>query len=105
MDMDSDELAKQLHDKVTRGVALSSDEQAQLDAWYAQQDAAESAMFAQTNLPQALVALQAQVDAAVAQLLTVTQGVRDLTYQNDALRLDIAALQRQLPQVSASQTA
>ncbi len=103
--MDSDELAKQLHDKVTRGVVLSPDEQAQLDAWYTQQDAVESAMLAQTNLPQTLVALQAQVDAAVAQLLTVTQRVRDLTHQNDALRLDIAALQRQLPQVSASQTA
>ena len=103
--MDPDELAKQLHDKVTRGGVLSSDEQAKLDAWYDRQDAAESAMFAQTNPPQTLVALQAQVDAAVAQLLTVTQRVRDLTLQNDALRLDITALQRQLPQVSAPQTA
>ncbi|OGG49716.1 MAG: hypothetical protein A3F84_16120 [Candidatus Handelsmanbacteria bacterium RIFCSPLOWO2_12_FULL_64_10] len=103
--MDADELAKQLHDKATRGVGLSPDEQAKLDAWYARQDASESAMLAQTSPPQALVALQAQVDAAVAQLLTVTQRIRDLTLQNDALRRDIAALKQQLPRSPAPLTA
>lgn len=103
--MASDEPMNQLHDKATRDVRLSSDEQAQLDAWYAHQDAAESAILGQANPPPTLVALQAQVETAVAQLLTVTQRVRDLTLQNDALRLDIAALQRQLSPVSAPQTA
>ena len=103
--MDADELAKQLHDKATRGGVLSSDEQAQLDAWYARQDTAENAMLAPASPPETLVALQAHVDTAVAQLLTATQRVRDLTLQNDALRLDITVLQRQLPQVSAPQTA
>lgn len=103
--MDADELAKQLHDKATRGVVLSPEEQAKLDAWYARQDAAESAMLAQTSSPQTPVALQAQVDAAVTQLLTVTQRVRDLTLQNDTLRRDIAALKQQLPQSPAPQTA
>ena len=36
--MSTDELAKQLHDKATRGIALSTADQAKLDAWYAQQD-------------------------------------------------------------------
>lgn len=101
--MDADELVKQLHDKATRGVVLSPDEQAQLDAWYARQDAAEGAMFAQTSPPQTLVVLQEQVDTAVVQLLTVTQRIRDLTLQNDALRRDIIALKQQLS--PASQTA
>ncbi|MSS71812.1 MAG: hypothetical protein EXS64_10025 [Candidatus Latescibacteria bacterium] len=97
--MDADELAKQLHDKATRGVVLSSDEQAQLDAWYARQDTAENAIFAPKNPSQTLVALQVQVDTAVTQLLTVTQRIRDLTLQNDALRRDIATLKQQLPQL------
>jgi len=101
--MDSGELAKQLHDRATRGVVLSPDEQAQLDTWYARQDTAENAMLAPTSPPQTLVALQVQVDTAVTQLLTATQRVRDLTLQNDALRRDIAILKQQLS--PASQTA
>lgn len=37
-----DELGKQLHDRVTRGEALTAEEQAQLEDWYATQDRAEA---------------------------------------------------------------
>ena len=94
--MSTDELAKQLHDKATCGIALSTAEQAKLEAWYAQQDTEENAILARTTPPQTLVTLQVQVDTAVAQLLTVTQRIQELVAQNDALRCDIAALQRQL---------
>ena len=40
--MVSDELGKQLHDRATRGEALSPEEQAQLKDWYATQDRAEA---------------------------------------------------------------
>ncbi len=40
--MISDNIAQQLHDKLTRGESLSAEEQATLDAWYAAQDEAES---------------------------------------------------------------
>jgi len=63
--MSTDELVKQLHDKATRGIVLSTIEQAQLDAWYAQQDQEEGALLTQTSPPGTLVALQTQVDTGV----------------------------------------
>ena len=43
--MGADNDGAQLHDKATRGVTLSAAEQERLDAWYADQDAAEQALF------------------------------------------------------------
>jgi len=40
--MPSEDVVKQLHDKATRGASLTGEEQAQLEAWYAEQDQAES---------------------------------------------------------------
>jgi phosphoglycerate-specific signal transduction histidine kinase len=99
--MSTDDLAKQLHDKATRGIVLSAAEQAQLDIWYAEQDQAEGAILALTTPPDTLATLHTQVDTAVSQLLTVTQRIQELAAQNDVLRHDIAALQRQLAQTPA----
>ena len=103
--MSTDELAKQLHYKTTRGSALSATEQAQLDTWYVTQDKAESLVLAAIASPQTLASLQGQVDTAVAQLLTATQRIQELVAQNDVLRCDIAALQRQLAQAQTVQPA
>lgn len=103
--MSTNELAKQLHDKVTRGIALSAAEQAQLEVWYAQQDQEEGALLTQARPPQTLVALQTQVDTAVSQLLVVTQRIQELVAQNDVLRRDVATLQQQLMQRSTIQSA
>lgn len=103
--MSTEELAKQLHDKATRGIVLSAAEQAQLEAWYAQQDQEERTMLERTTPPQTLVALQAQVETVVAQLLTVTQRIQELVAQNEALRREIATLQHQLAQTPTVQPA
>ena len=103
--MSTTELMKQLHDKATRGVMLSTIEQAQLDAWYAQQDQEESALLAQASPPQALAILQTQIDTAVAQLHAVTQRLQELVTHNEALRRDNAALQQQLLHPSPIQPA
>ncbi len=103
--MRGDDLALQLHDRATRGGALSAEEQALLDAWYARQDREEAAALAAADSSQSVAALQGQVDAAVAQLLTVTQRVQTLTAENEVVRQEIAALQRRLAQQSANQPA
>ena len=95
--MSLDELAKQLHDKATRGLALSAEEQAQLEAWYAEQDQQEHAVLGPTGSSQRLATLHTQVETALAQLLTVTQRIQELTVHNETLRREIAVLQRQLP--------
>jgi hypothetical protein len=103
--MSTDELMKQLHDKATHNIALSTAEQTQLAAWYAQQDQQEDVLLARTPLSPALVALQTQVDSVVTQLLATTQRIQGLVAHNDALRRDIATLQQQLIQPSSPQPA
>ena len=103
--MSTDNLAQQLHDKATRGIALSADERALLEPWYARQDQEESALLAGTSPPQELASLQAEVDAALAQVLSVTQHIRTLAAENDALRREIAHLHRQLAQKASTQPA
>jgi hypothetical protein len=95
--MPSDDVAKQLHDRATRGEVLSGEERPLLEAWYAQQDQQESATLAQASPAQTLAALQAQVDSAVAQLVLVTERIQKLTADNEVLRGEVVALQRQLP--------
>ena len=103
--MSTDESVKQLHDRATRGVTLSADEQVQLDAWYAQQDREEDAVLVQMLPPQTLTTLQAQVDTTVSQMHTVTQRIQELLLRNESLRHEIVTLQRQLTRAqSASPT-
>src|SRR5262245_1451704 len=103
--MTTDQLGQQLHDKATRGEPLSAEEQAQLEQWYARHDQEESAALAGALPPQNLTALRARVDAAVAQLLIVTQRIQSLTAENENIRREVAALQRQLTQKPATQPA
>ena len=103
--MSLDELAKQLHDKATRGLALSAGEQTQLEAWYAEQDRQERAVLGPTGSSQRLAALHTQVETVLTQLLTVTQRIQELTVHNETLRREIAVLQRQLPLASTREPA
>ncbi len=47
--MVSDNVGQRLHDRATRGESLSSEEQAQLNEWYAEQDRAEAKMLGVTG--------------------------------------------------------
>ena len=103
--MSLDELAKQLHDKATRSLALSAEEQAQLEAWYAEQDQHERTVFGSTGSSQRLTTLHTQIETTLAQLLTTTQRIQELTVHNETLRHEIAVLQRQLPLASTREPA
>lgn len=103
--MSKEERTQQLHDKATRGEALTAEERTQLDLWYARQDQEEEAALAGTGPSTNVAALQAQVDAALGRLLTVTQRIQALTAENEAVRRDVAALQCQLTQKSKAQPA
>ena len=95
--MSLDERAQQLHDKATRGGALSLEEQAQREAWYAEQDQREGVVLGPAGASPRLAMLHTQVETALAQLLTVTQRIQALTAHNETFRREIAVLQRQLP--------
>jgi chromosome segregation ATPase len=94
--MVSDESVKQLHDKASRGQKLSVKERKTLENWYAIQDAAESEMLSLPANDKTIAALRKQLEAAQAQLVATMQRIQEITAENDALRRDIASLQRQL---------
>jgi hypothetical protein len=96
--MNAEERARQLHDRATRGLALSTEEQAELEAWYAEQDRGESILLGGSPPEQSLTALYAQLDEAMTRLRAVTARIHEIAAQNDALRREIAALQQQLAQ-------
>lgn len=103
--MISDDLAKRLHDKATRSESLSAEEQSQLENWYALQDDAESNMLGLTAAKKTPTALQAQVDVALTQLITVTKRIQEIASENESLRREIAALRRQLAHLLTLQPA
>ena len=103
--MSTDDLAQQLHDKATRGMALSAEEQTRLEAWYAKQDQEESTLLDTTRAPQQLATLHTHIETALAQLHTVTQRIQALSAQNEAVRREIAVLQGQLMQTRSREPA
>jgi hypothetical protein len=94
--MISDELGMQLHDRETIGEVLTTQEKEQLEAWYAQKDAAETAILeaAQVPLPN-LVILQDQVDVTIKQLMDGVQRLDQITQENKLLREEIAKIKQQ----------
>jgi peptidoglycan hydrolase CwlO-like protein len=93
-----DDVGSRLHDKATRGLPLSSDEQALLAAWYARHDEEERKMFANVPAPSHVDVLRQQVNATLAQIVEVAQHIQRLNQENDALRNEIALLEQRLIQ-------
>jgi hypothetical protein len=93
----SDELGMQLHDRETIGEPLTRQEKAQLEAWYAQKDAAEKSMLEATQVPLPnLVVLQDQVDITIEQITAGVQRLHQITQENKSLREEIAEIKQQL---------
>ncbi|MBM3143681.1 MAG: hypothetical protein FJ010_01675 [Chloroflexi bacterium] len=103
--MISNDTAKKLHDRASRGEALSAEEQKRLLDWYATQDTAESKLLELTTSEKRVVSLQSQVDAALKQLMTVTKRIQEVASENETLRREIAALRHQLVQQLGAQPA
>ncbi len=96
--MTPDEIGAHLHDKATRGLPLSVEEQSLLAAWYASQDEEEGRQLAGAGVPSRLVALREQVNSTLAQIIAVSQRIQNLNQENEALRKEIASLEQRLPE-------
>ena len=94
--MISDDLGMVLHDKATRGMTLSVEEQVQLQTWYDQQDAEEATMYAAVPEVTGVARLQAQIEVTLTQLMTMTRRIQEVMLENKALRQEIEGLRRQL---------
>jgi hypothetical protein len=103
--MSADTAGQRLHNRATRGEALSVEEQAQLEEWYARLDREEAAALAGTHPPASVTELRTQIKASLAELAAATQRNQALAAENAALRQEVAALQRQLAQKLTTQPA
>src|SRR5690349_19391662 len=93
-----------LHDRATRGLPLTEEEQAQLADWYAALDRDEVFVVPGGSEVESLLSLQAEVHSGVRRLLTAAQRIQELTDQNDALRREIVVLQQRLARRSIARS-
>lgn len=106
--MVTNELGQQLHDRATRGDALSEEEQRQLNEWYEIQDRAEMEMLSRSwaqRTDESVESLRSQIDAALTQIIKITKRIQEISAENQALRREIATLQSQLAQRTTPQPA
>jgi hypothetical protein len=103
--MISDDSARQLHDRATRGGALSADEREALDSWISAQDQAEANLLSPESVEPSLADLRSQVESALQQADEVTSAIRRLFSENDSLRDENAILRKRLEARAISQPA
>jgi peptidoglycan hydrolase CwlO-like protein len=94
--MISDQVGGLLHERASRGDFLSTLEMEQLEAWYAEKDAQEAQLLKMPGAYVDCVALQAQIDAALEKIGTVSQGIRQVSAENATLKQEIFELQQAL---------
>ena len=85
-----------LHDRATRDLLLTEDEQSQLADWYAAQDRVDGIAMPDDGDADSLSLLRAEVSSGVRQLVAAAQRIQELTEQNDTLRREIAVLEQRL---------
>lgn len=100
-----DAIGQKLHDRATRGAALTAEEQEQLQNWYTRLDQEEMVQLQTAPDPTRLTELQSRVQQVTAQVVVQAQRIAALTAENAQLRQEIAALQRLLTAKLAGQPA
>lgn len=89
----------QLHDRATRGEALSKDERQMLEAWYSQQDSAETAVLGSPQAGIELSQLENRIAATLHRIAEITGQIQRVSDEMHALRLENDALKHRLARV------
>lgn len=103
--MISEHDAKVLHDKATRGMVLTDEEQAALSDWYNREDEAEAKLLETADSLDTVASLHAQVNAAIAQLAISAQRIQETAADNERIRREIIELRHQLAGAALVQSA
>lgn len=85
-----------LHNRSTRGLPLSAEEQIELQGWYDEMDEAEGKILNAARKDVDVTALRAQMDAVNQQLLAEVKRLQEITLENNRLLSINIALQEQL---------
>ena len=94
--MSKAEIGKKLHDMATRGKNLSPREQKLLQAWYDDQDRAESELLGSGTEAETL--LQEQIDSVLIRIGDTNEDIRKIINENNRLKRENAELRQQLSQ-------
>ncbi len=92
----NDQLGQQLHDRATRGQRLSTEEQKQLEAWYAEMDRAEAANLGvdkespEDGLPARIERTLAEIASATRRIRELDRRAREIEQENGALRVRLS---------------
>jgi hypothetical protein len=87
--MVSEDQAKQLHDRATRGKPLSAEEYSLLEAWYTLQDSLEQEALGLTTTERNVADLRTQIEILMDLLATATKRIQEIAAENDNLRQEI----------------
>ena len=87
-----------LHLRKVLGELLTSNEQVELDAWYAEQDQAEAMALDLSSELDDSNPLKRQVDAILERIVTTSQSIQSIAAENETLRRETMALRHQLAQ-------
>jgi chromosome segregation ATPase len=88
--------AKELHDRITRGEALTAEEKAQLHEWYEAQDQAEFQQLGLASPASVISDLPEQISETLEQIANVTAQIQKLSAENNALRRENLTLRNRL---------
>ena len=86
----------QLHDRKTKGDVLTPEENAQLENWYASQDAQEASEISPALSSLDTASVQTQTRSILSQLTMTTQRIEFISIENEAIRQEISELKSQL---------
>ncbi|MEM7532516.1 MAG: hypothetical protein AAF639_10085 [Chloroflexota bacterium] len=107
--MITDELGQALHDRSTRGISLSDEEQTQLERWYEYHDKLErqrfSAVMHMKSEDTTTEKLRSQIEATLVQLAAMTKRIQEIAAENEVLRQEVRRLRAQVISSSPIQQA
>jgi len=104
--MIADKTGKKLHDKFTRGVELTSEEHAQLEDWYTQQDIQEEQKLIGRSSDDALeLKFQKALEYAHQSLAQLSKQLKETEQENNQLRAENRKIRQQLEKLLLRQQA
>ncbi len=94
-----EEASRRLHERVTRGEALSEMEQQQLERWYAHHDLAEAALLGAPRKEAQLAELETRISTTLERIAATTRQIQDIADETSLLRRENEDLKRRLASV------
>ncbi len=91
--------AQELHDRQTRGEALSEEQRQRLEAWYVEQDLTEGLLLRSAAADTELTQLEGKISATLQQIADMTYRIQSISREINVLRDENNALKHRLARV------